>query len=132
MRPDGLARQPWDRTVGLELLDELEFRGELRTRLMDTIDPEPADEVEAEAGFELDGRRLAAGEAAAWLDEHAPAGERVGVAVQGTWRAGTGEVVSVAVATARGQAAWVDVAESSARTTTLPSPAGWPTRSAPR
>ena len=26
-------RQPWDRTAGLELLDELEFRGELRTRL---------------------------------------------------------------------------------------------------
>ena len=41
IRPGDLGRKPWDRTVGLELLDELEFRGELRTRLMDTIDPEP-------------------------------------------------------------------------------------------
>ena len=84
VRPDQLVRQPWERTEGLELLDELEFRGELRSRLLETIDPAPADEVSAESGFELDGRRLAAGEAAAWLDEHAPAGERVGVAVTGT------------------------------------------------
>nr|WP_300052908.1 DNA polymerase I [uncultured Nocardioides sp.] len=111
VRPDGLARQPWDRTAGLELLDELEFRGELRTRLLDTIDPDPDDAVEAEAGFELDGRRLAAGEAASWLDQHAPGGTRVGVSVQGSWRAGTGEVLSLAVATREGQAGWLDVAE---------------------
>ena len=54
---------------------------------------------------------MAAGEAAAWLAEHAPAGERVGVAVTGTWRAGTGEVHAVAVATEAGQAAWIDVAD---------------------
>lgn len=111
VRPDGLARQPWDRTAGLELLDELEFRGELRGRLLETIDPDPVDAVEAESGFELDGRRLDAGEVASWLDEHAPAGTRVGVSVQGSWRAGTGEVLSVAVATREGQAAWIDVAE---------------------
>lgn len=110
VRPDGLVRQPWDRTAGLELLDELEFRGELRGRLLETIDPDPGESFEAESGFELDGRRLAAGEAAAWLAEHAPAGERVGVSVQGSWRAGTGEVLSLAVATAT-QAAWIDVAE---------------------
>jgi DNA polymerase I len=112
VRPGELARQPWNRTAGLELLDELEFRGELRTRLMDTIDPEPAGEV-AEGGFELDGERLAHGTVTAWLDEHVAAGERVGVAVQGSWRAGTGEVVSVAVATAGGAAAWIDVTEVS-------------------
>ncbi|HEV2797344.1 MAG TPA: DNA polymerase I [Nocardioides sp.] len=111
VRPDGLVRQPWDRTEGLELLDELEFRGELRGRLLETIDPDPTDSFEAESGFELDGRRLAAGEAAAWLEEHAPPGERVGVAVQGSWRAGTGEVVSIAVAANDGQAAWIDVAD---------------------
>ena len=110
LHPSDFARRPWDRTVGLELLDELEFRGELRGRLLDTIDPAPVDEVTAEAGFELDGRRLAAGEAAAWLEEHAPPGERVGVSVQGSWRAGTGEVVSIAVAT-DDQAAWIDVAD---------------------
>lgn len=110
VRPDGLVRQPWDRTAGLELLDELEFRGELRGRLLETIDPDPGESFEAESGFELDGRRLAAGEAAAWLGEHAPAGQRVGVSVQGSWRAGTGEVLSIAVATDT-QAAWIDVAE---------------------
>ncbi|MGF9756658.1 DNA polymerase I [Microvirga sp. 0TCS3.31] len=111
VRPDGLARQAWDRTAGLELLDELEFRGELRGRLLETIDPDPVDVVEAESGFELDGRRLDAGEVASWLDEHAAVSTRVGVSVQGSWRAGTGEVLSVAVATREGQAAWIDVAE---------------------
>ncbi|HSU02111.1 MAG TPA: DNA polymerase I, partial [Nocardioides sp.] len=111
VRPDQLVRQPWDRTEGLELLDELEFRGELRSRLLETIDPAPADEVTAESGFELDGRRLGAGEAAAWLDEHAPAGERVGVSITGSWRAGTGEVAAIAIATADGRAGWVDVAD---------------------
>ena len=62
-------------------------------------------------GFELDGVRLAPGEAAAWLEQHAPVGERVGVSVQGSWRAGTGEVVSIAAATSDGSAAWVDVAD---------------------
>ncbi|MBC2934425.1 DNA polymerase I [Nocardioides sp. zg-1228] len=111
VRPDGLVRQPWDRTAGLELLDELEFRGELRARLLDTIDPAPDDAVEAESGFELDGRRLGTGEAAAWLAEHAPEGTRVGLSVQGSWRAGTGDVVSLAVATREGQAAWIDVTD---------------------
>ncbi len=111
VRPGELERQSWDRTEGLELLDELEFRGELRSRLLETIDPAPADSAPAESGFELDGRRLAAGEVAAWLEQHAPAGERVGVAVSGTWRAGTGDVQSVAVATGTGQAAWIDATD---------------------
>lgn len=106
--PADLERRPWDRTEGLELLDELEFRGELRTRLLETIDPAPDDTVEAESGFELDGQRLAAGEVAAWLEQHAPEGRRVGVAVGGTWRAGTGDVQSVAIATGRGEAGFVD------------------------
>ena len=112
VRPGDFGRTPWDRTVGLELLDELEFRGELRTRLMDTIDPEPGPGVEtAEAGFELQGERLAPGSVGAWLATHAPAGERVGVAVQGSWRAGSGEVLSLAVATVGGDAGWVDATD---------------------
>ena len=106
-----LGRRTWDRAAGLELLDELEFRGELRTRLLDTIDPDPADAAPVEAGFELDGRRLADGEVAGWLAEHAPARERVGVAVGGSWRGGTGDVHSIAVATSAGEAAWIDTAE---------------------
>ncbi|KRF16049.1 DNA polymerase I [Nocardioides sp. Soil796] len=110
VRPGEMARQGWDRTTGLELLDELEFRGELRTRLIDTIDPETEQEV-SEEGFELEGERLAPGSVAAWLEEHAGGAERVGVSVQGSWRAGTGDVVSVALATASGRAAWVDATE---------------------
>ena len=79
---------------------------------MDTIDPAADEEVD-EGGFELDGERLATGEVAAWLEEHAGDGERVGVAVQGSWRAGTGEVVSVALAAGASAAAWIDVAEIS-------------------
>ena len=113
MRPSELARQPWDRTAGLELLDQLEFRGELRTRLMDTIDPAVADAVVAKGGFELDGIRLGVGEVAAWLAQHSTPDERVGVAVQGSWRAGTGDVSSIALAAASGSAAWIDVTEVS-------------------
>ena len=112
LRPGETVRQPWDRAAALELLDELEFRGELRTRLMDTIDPAADEEID-ESGFELDGQRLAAGAVASWLQEHAVGAERVAVAVQGSWRAGTGDVVSVALASALGAAAWVDVTELS-------------------
>jgi DNA polymerase-1 len=107
LRPGDLVRQPWDRTEGLALLDQLEFRGELRTRLVDVIDPDPADEID-ESGFQLAGERLAEGGVADWLAAHAGSGERVGVAVQGAWRAGSGDVVSIALATAEGAAAWVD------------------------
>lgn len=112
VRPGETVRQPWDRAAGLELLDELEFRGELRTRLMDTVDPSADDEV-TEEGFDLDGERLASGGVAAWLEQHASDGERVGVAVQGSWRAGTGEVVSVALAAGTSAGAWIDVTEIS-------------------
>ncbi|WP_067439294.1 DNA polymerase I [Nocardioides jensenii] len=112
VRPGEMARQPWDRTSGLELLDELEFRGELRTRLIEVIDPETEPEVD-ESGFELAGERLVPGSVAAWLEEHASGSDRVGVAVQGSWRAGTGDVVSIALATGAGAAAWIDATEIS-------------------
>ena len=104
---DALARPPWDRQEGLALLDELEFRGELRTRLLGVIDPEPGDEVD-EAGFELDGTALSEGELAAWLAEHAGVGTRTALAVVGSWRAGTGDVSSLAFAAAGGTGAYLD------------------------
>ena len=39
---DDLARKEWDRSAALALLDELEFRGELRTRIMEVVAAEDA------------------------------------------------------------------------------------------
>ena len=108
LRPGELVRADWDRASALELLDELEFRGELRTRIHDVIAP-GAEEPIDESGFELDGARLGAGEIGSWLAEHGAA--PLGVAVQGSWRAGTGQVVSVALASADGTAAWIDAVD---------------------
>ena len=108
--PADMAQQPWDRERGLHLLDELEFRGDLRTRLLEVVDADPGDVID-ESGFELAGTRLAPGEVSAWLAAHASGGGRTGVSVQGTWRGGTGEVWSLALAAADGTAAWLDAAE---------------------
>ncbi|GAB2878893.1 DNA polymerase I [Nocardioides pacificus] len=105
--PTDLLRRPWDRQEVHTLFDGLEFRV-LRDRLFETLESE---ELVEEGGFELEGARLAPGEAAAWLAEHGRTveeGTRVGVAVQGSWRAGSGEVWSVALAAADGTAAWLD------------------------
>jgi DNA polymerase-1 len=48
-----------------------------------------------------------------WLAAHAAGTTRTGVSVQGAWRAGTGEVWSVALAAADGTACWFDAAEVS-------------------
>ena len=120
-RPTDLVMQPWDRQEVHKLFDGLEFRV-LRDRLFATLESE---EVVEEGGFELDGTRLAQGEVAGWLMEHAglsslepapsvePVETRVGVQVQGTWRAGTGDVYAIALAAADGSAAWVDVEQIS-------------------
>jgi DNA polymerase-1 len=108
--PDDLVRRPWDRHEVHTLFDGLEFRV-LRDRLFETLESE---EDVAEGGFELAGERLTSADVASWLAEHAAPGAdagRTGVAVQGAWRAGTGEVWSVALATADGSAAWFDAAE---------------------
>jgi DNA polymerase-1 len=105
--PTDLVVRPWDRQEVHKLFDGLEFRV-LRDRLFTTLESE--EEVDG-SGFELDGRRLAQGEVAGWLAEHAKAGARVGVQVHGTWRAGTGESHILALAAADGSAGWVDVAQ---------------------
>lgn len=104
--PDDLDRQEWDRQAALALLDELEFRGELRTRILDTLAPEQ--EPVAEEGFELAGRTVPAGEVAGFLGglDHEP----VGLHVRGAWGAGSGRVDGLALALADGEAAYVDLA----------------------
>lgn len=101
---DDLVRGEWDRAAALELLDELEFRGELRTRIMDVV--APGDEVEVEAGVDIDGATLAPDAVAGWLG--VAGGERVGLQVRGTWGSGTGRLAGLALALADGRAAYVD------------------------
>ncbi len=45
---------------------------------------------------------------AGWLKEHVITGERIGVAVQGSWGRGTGEITGLALASTSGAAAWFD------------------------
>lgn len=105
--PEQLVLAPWDRATALTLFDDLEFRGELRQRTIDTLSVEEEPPVE-EGGFELAGRQLQPGEVAPFLDGLGT--QHVGVHVRGTWGSGTGSVDGIAVADATGLAAYVDVA----------------------
>ncbi|CUR54084.1 DNA polymerase I [metagenome] len=106
--PTDLVLQPWDRHEVHTLFDGLEFRV-LRDRLFETLESE--EEVDG-SGFDLTATQLTSGEVSGWLDAHGRTG-RVGVEVRGSWRAGTGDVRSVALAAADGNAAWLDAAEVS-------------------
>ena len=107
--PTDLVRQPWDRQQVHQLFDGLEFRV-LRDRLFSTLESE--EEVE-EHDLDLQMQRLAPGELAGWLSAHAKPGDRVGIQVQGTWRAGTGDVYGLALAAGDQAAAWLDVEQIS-------------------
>jgi DNA polymerase-1 len=105
-----LVVRPWDRQEVHKIFDGLEFRV-LRDRLFATLESE--EEIDEE-GFTVQGVRLAPDEVAGWLSEHASeAGARVGVQVHGSWRAGAGDVFSVALAASDDAAAWIDVAQIS-------------------
>src|SRR5690349_7812316 len=103
--PSDLRVQPWDRHEVHTLFDGLEFRV-LRDRLFETLESE--EEID-DSGFALDGSRLGPGEVEGWLTTHTK-DARTGVSVQGEWRAGSGEVWSLALATDDGAAAWIDAA----------------------
>ncbi|MGY2875218.1 DNA polymerase I [Marmoricola sp. URHA0025 HA25] len=104
LAPIDLGLVEWDRQAALELLDELEFRGELRTRILDTM--APAEEPLVEAGFDLAGRTLGPGELADWLAGLGT--DPVGLHIRGSWASGTGRVDGLAFARADGEAAYVD------------------------
>jgi DNA polymerase-1 len=104
--PADLAILPWDRHEVHNLFDSLEFRV-LRDRLFETLESE--EEID-DSGFALDATKLGPGEAETWLIAHTK-DARTGVSVQGDWRAGSGEVWSLALATDDGAAAWIDAAE---------------------
>ncbi len=101
-----LPRSEWDRQAALAMLDELEFRGELRTRILDTLAPE--EEPEVEGGFELAGETIAPGALGDFLSGLGT--DPVGLHVRGAWGSGTGRVDGLAFALVDGRAAYVDVA----------------------
>lgn len=98
-----VERREWDREKVHTLFDSLEFRV-LRDRLFTTFDTA---ETEVSGGVEVEGSTLGEDELAGWLAEHG--GGRLGVDVVGEWGRGTGEVTGLALATAGGTAAHVDV-----------------------
>lgn len=104
--PVGLAdleRRDWDREAVHDLFDALEFRV-LRERL---IELSPATPAAPDAGFDLAGQVLGAGELGPWL---AQSDGRIGVEFVGRWGRGSGDLIGIAFARLDGQAAWVDVA----------------------
>jgi DNA polymerase-1 len=104
LAPDDLQWRGWDREQVHQVFDTLQFRV-LRDRLYEYLESVVP---EAESGFDLDGQLLGTGTVRAWLDRHAPAGVRVGVAVAGTFGRGTGALTGLAVAEADGPAAFID------------------------
>jgi len=102
---EDLERRTWDREEVHKVFDGLEFRV-LRDRLFSTLE---AVEVEADSGFDLDGSVLSSPQVSGWLAEHAQAGERVGVHVDGTWARGTGDARALAIAAGSGAAAYIDL-----------------------
>ncbi|MBT2528872.1 DNA polymerase I [Streptomyces sp. ISL-99] len=106
-----LERVPYDRSALKGFLEVLEIRNpSLRERLL-AVDP-GAEEEEApapDAGVQLDGSVLRAGELATWLEQHG--GQPLGVATVASWALGVGNVSEVALAAADGKAAWFDTTE---------------------
>ncbi|MEU1814324.1 DNA polymerase I [Streptomyces roseifaciens] len=109
--PEGLRRAAYDRKALIAFLEGLEIRNQgLRDRLL-AADPggEAAEEIVPEAGAEVDGAVLGAGELAPWLAGHGSV--PLGVAVVDSWSLGSGRVAEIALATGEGPAAWFDPAE---------------------
>jgi DNA polymerase I len=102
--PTDLAARPWDRQEVHTLFDSMEFRV-LRDRLFATLESE--EEID-DSGFSLDGVHLDEGQLGGWLEDHASGPDRVGLHVHGSWRAGSGDVHAIALASGDGAAAWLD------------------------
>ncbi|MDQ1709379.1 MAG: polymerase [Frankiaceae bacterium] len=106
VRPEDLRMGPWDRDEVHTLFDSLQFRV-LRERLYTTLQ---SVEPEADEGFDVSGRTLAAGEVAEWLAALSP-GTRVGLTVRGGFGRGHGEITGLALAVEDGGGAFIDPIE---------------------
>jgi DNA polymerase I len=106
--PADLVPVPWSRDQIHQLFDTLQFRV-LRDRLYATLPNGIIEQLSApppvspEAGFDVALTRISPGDLADWLAIHARTG-RIGIAVNGTWGRGTGDVTGLALAKASGAA----------------------------
>jgi len=115
--PLDLGPAPWDREQIHQLFDTLEFQV-LRDRLYATLPDgiagtaagQPGPAGAAEPGFDVEVARPGPDEVAQWLDEHGTGAGRAGLAARGTWGRGTGRLTALAVATADGAGAYLDLA----------------------
>ena len=98
-----LRMGPWDRSEIHRLFDTLEFQG-LRTRLFE-ITAKPA---AADAGFEVEGRRLGPGELAGWLAE-VPREAQLALACRLGTAPGRAELLGLALWAEGTGAAWFDL-----------------------
>ncbi|MEU8799711.1 DNA polymerase I [Spirillospora sp. NPDC048819] len=105
LTPPQLTMGQWDREEIHTLFDSLQFRV-LRERLYATLSTA---EPEADEGFDVDVDVLEPGALGAWLE--ANAGDRLGIAVTGSWGRGTGEITALALASKKGPAVHLDPAE---------------------
>ena len=114
--PDDLVRVPFDRDTVHEVFDALQFRV-LRDRLFATHgdDAAPA----AGGAVDVDVQTPGPGGLEAWLGEHAPAGGRCGLVLDGRWGRGTGDVESFAVAAPDGAVSWWSVPALTAQDDTV-------------
>ncbi|GAB3543579.1 DNA polymerase-1 [Actinopolyspora lacussalsi] len=103
--PEDLRMGQWDRDAVHRVFDDLEFRV-LRDRLFATLSTEEPEVVE---GFEVAGGIVEPGTLRTWLERHAWDGSRVGLACSGSSSRNGGDLAGIAVASAAGQGAYVDV-----------------------
>ena len=107
MGPFDFERQSFDRDRVHEVFDALQFRV-LRERLFASLGAEAAPATGD--GFTVDVETLGADALRPWLKAHAPAGVRIGVAVDGRWGRGTGDVDGLALAAPDGAVCHLGVA----------------------
>jgi len=108
--PADLERRPGDTEAVDRLFETLEFRA-LRSRIGEVFGLDGAAAAESAPAAEearLETAVLTTGELAPWLAGHAAGAEPIGVAAEGRWGRGTGELTALALATADGHAAWFD------------------------
>ncbi|WP_179816435.1 DNA polymerase I [Allostreptomyces psammosilenae] len=115
LRLADLGRAAYDRPMLDGVLEVLEFRNpNFRERLY-AVDPGAAagaaEHAIAADGVQIDGTRLATGQLAGWLAEHAAGTAPVGLAARTSWALGTGRVQEMALALADGVACWFEPSE---------------------